>query len=156
MVARRDQAVPEPDLLAVWQDFVRALQTGRLSDDRIDPYEELLRASIVDFLAALRDEALADDLNARPEIHQYLCWEQANLRGGRARLVSLGEQEALVELEPIYLRLYRASAHLQQQISLADYRQLYETVWQDRAKRAGWDLSITYVGNTTVLHFTRS
>jgi len=272
MVARKDQTMPEPDLLAVWQDFVRALQADRLSDDKIDPYEESLRAPIADSLAALRNEALADDLTARPEIHQvddhvhyllplgkemrtfcftllvvgkewkfrhlesivirldqvthlpcstfpdlpgpekawmreeirateqvrlfhllaqekgrdfafqwfadgagyvlaartwvpflppfrafilYLCWEQANLRGGRARLVSLGEQEALVELEPIGLRLYRASAHLQQQISLADYCQLYETVWQDRAESAGWDLSITYVGDATVLHFTR-
>jgi hypothetical protein len=74
----------------------------------------------------------------------YLCWHQANLRGNSVRLVQLEENEAMVEMRLIYFDLYKRAAHLKEQISFEDYRKIFETMWHDRAEKAGWDLDIEY------------
>ena len=86
----------------------------------------------------------------------YLCWEQARLHGTEVTLVTLKAAEAVVRLRPIYFQLYSRSAHLGQQMSLPDFRRLFEYRWQDRAKNAGWSLSITYEGEDCVLRFSKS
>ena len=85
----------------------------------------------------------------------YLCWEQANLRGSRVRLEKLADREAIVSLQPNYLRFYAETANVRGRMSAADYRRLFETIWQDRAENAGWKLLITYQGTTCVFHLTR-
>lgn len=74
----------------------------------------------------------------------YVCWEQANLRGNKVTLEKLEDNEALVRMSTYYFALYKISAHYSQQISFEDYRQIFETIWQDRARAAGWDLFIEY------------
>jgi len=90
----------------------------------------------------------------------YLCWEQANLRGNDVTLEKLNDDEAFVRMELIYFALYKAAAHLKEQISYEDYRQIFETIWQDRAEKAGWKLKITYEeeaykGEKCLFHFTK-
>jgi len=75
----------------------------------------------------------------------YLCWEQANLTGNEVSLETLEDRQAVVTLQTTFFRLYKVSAHLSQQISFEDYRRIFETIWQDRARAAGWDLRIEYV-----------
>jgi hypothetical protein len=74
----------------------------------------------------------------------YLCWEQANLTGNKVTLEKLEDSEARVRMQTYYFGLYKAAAHLSQQISFEDYKQIFETIWQDRARAAGWDLVIEY------------
>jgi hypothetical protein len=74
----------------------------------------------------------------------YACWEQANLRGNAVRLEKLDDGEAVVELSTFFFKLYHVSAHLSQQIPFEDYTRIFETVWQDRARAAGWTLEIEY------------
>ncbi len=76
----------------------------------------------------------------------YACWEQANLRGNKVTLEKLEDDEAVILMSPYYFRLYEESAHLAQQISFADYAAIFETIWQDRARAAGWTLTIKYGG----------
>jgi hypothetical protein len=91
----------------------------------------------------------------------YACWEQANLRGNTVTLEKLDDREAVVRMSTYYFGLYKASAHLAQQISFEDYTRIFETIWIDRARAAGWSLEIEY-GNegyrasTCVLRFKRS
>ncbi len=85
----------------------------------------------------------------------YLCWEESNLRGQPVTLVSLDDQQAIVEIEPVEWRLYEQTGHLRPMISREDYRTLYETVWQDRAAAAGWDLRIEYAGARVRFRFRR-
>ena len=85
----------------------------------------------------------------------YACWEQSNLRGSPLTLVSLDDREAVVDLDAVEWRLYEQTGHLRQMISREDYRTLYETVWQNRAAAAGWDLRIEYTGNKVRLRFQR-
>jgi hypothetical protein len=79
----------------------------------------------------------------------FLCWEQAHLRGQNlggpgVTLEELTDEKALVRIVPIYFQLYRAAAHLKPQISFEDYRAIFETIWRDRARAAGWALDIEY------------
>jgi hypothetical protein len=60
-----------------------------------------------------------------------------------------------VDLDAGEWRLYEQTGHLSQMISREDYRTLYETVWQDRAAAAGWDLRIEYSGAKVRLWFQR-
>lgn len=85
----------------------------------------------------------------------YVCWEQANLRGNSVTLEKMDDSEAVVRIRSNYLRLYTHSAHLKLQISLDDYRRILETIWQDRASNAGWELGMTYSQDECVLNFKR-
>jgi hypothetical protein len=90
----------------------------------------------------------------------YLCWEQANLTGNEVTLENLTAEEASVRMRTYFFRLYRVSGHLRQQISFDDYKRIFETIWQDRARAAGWGLTIEYVdtdypGSECLLRFRR-
>ena len=74
----------------------------------------------------------------------YLCWEQANLIGNEVTLEKLEDRGAVIRLRTYFFRLYTVAAHLSQQIPFEDYRSIFETIWQDRARAAGWELRIEY------------
>lgn len=75
----------------------------------------------------------------------YACWEQAHLRGNQVTLEKLDDREAVVRLSTYYFGLYHVTAHLRRQIPFEDYTRIFETVWQDRARAAGWTLEIEYL-----------
>jgi hypothetical protein len=60
---------------------------------------------------------------------------------------------------PFNFLFYKASSHLKDQISYEDYRQIFESLWQDRAEQAGWKLKIEYQGEypgaICIFHFTK-
>jgi hypothetical protein len=86
----------------------------------------------------------------------YLCWHEANLYGNPLTLVKLEDNEAVVEMQPLYFLLYRHASHIKPQISFEDYRKLFETIWTDRAQAAGWKLAIDYKkDDICTLTFTR-
>jgi len=90
----------------------------------------------------------------------YLCWEQANLTANEVTLEKLDDQAAVVRMRTYFFRLYKVAAHLSQQISFDDYRKIFETIWQDRARAAGWELRIEsidkdYTAAECVLNFSR-
>jgi hypothetical protein len=74
----------------------------------------------------------------------YLCWEQSNLRGNKVTLESLTDTLSVIKLDALFFRLYTNTGHLKLIIPLEDYKQIFETIWQDRAKNAGWNLDISY------------
>jgi hypothetical protein len=90
----------------------------------------------------------------------YLCWEQANLIGNEVVLEKLEDREAVVRMRTHFFRLYKVAAHLSQQVSFEDYRKIFETIWQDRARAAGWELRVEYIDKDypsaeCVLNFSR-
>ena len=84
----------------------------------------------------------------------YLCWEQANLRGNEVILEVLEEEYARVRIQPQFFLLYERAGHLKQQIPFVDYRAIFETIWQDRANAAGWELKIEYEQEACILNFS--
>jgi len=91
----------------------------------------------------------------------YLCWEQANLRGNKPPrdnyvvLEKLEDNQAFVRMKLMYFDLYKVTGHLKQQISFEDYKKIFETIWQDRAEKAGWKLDISYKGDECVFNFKK-
>jgi len=86
----------------------------------------------------------------------YLCWEQAKLYGDKVTLEKLDEREAVVRFDDIqYFALYVQASHLKKQISLEDYIKIFETIWQERARAAGWNLKIDGQGRQIYLRFSR-
>ena len=85
----------------------------------------------------------------------FLCWEQSRLNGSSIKLEKLDDQEAIVRMKAIYFQLYEITAHLREQIPFTDYRKIFETKWQDRANKAGWDLNISYEDGECVFYLIR-
>lgn len=85
----------------------------------------------------------------------YSCWEQANLGGNKVTLGKVDSNEAVVRMKPIYLQLYKQTGHLKTQITFEDYLRIFETIWQDRAAKAGWNLDITYKDDECLFNFHR-
>jgi len=86
----------------------------------------------------------------------YLCWMEANLYGNSVTLEKLDNSEAVVKMTSQYLLLYVHTGHLRTQISSEDYRKIFESIWNDRAEKAGWILSITYdEKGECVFHFKK-
>ena len=87
----------------------------------------------------------------------YLCWQQSNIVGNAVKLMKLEETEAVVQIQSKYFHLYQAAAHLKEQIAFEDYKQIFESIWHDRAEKAGWNLEIKYHPKyeDVVFHFTR-
>ncbi len=83
-------------------------------------------------------------IEPRQALVLYACWEQANLRGNTVTLEKLDDGEAVVNLSTFFFKLYHVTAHLRQQIPFEDYTRIFETIWQDRARAAGWTLEIEY------------
>jgi hypothetical protein len=87
----------------------------------------------------------------------YLCWEQAHLRGNQFTLLKLEDDHATVQMNTHYFALFFTAAHLRPVISLADFTSIFETIWRDRASKAGWHLDIEYAADHQVtFHLTRS
>ncbi|MFH0991777.1 MAG: hypothetical protein V1799_17350 [bacterium] len=80
----------------------------------------------------------------------YLCWEQAKLRGNDVTLAKLEDDEAIVMMNSQFLSLYFTVLHLKPIISLEEYRGIFETIWRDRATKAGWSIDILYADNYKV------
>jgi hypothetical protein len=90
----------------------------------------------------------------------YACWEQANLTGNTVTLEKLDRDEAVIRLSTYFFGLYNVTAHLRRQISFEDYTRIFETIWRDRARAAGWTLEIEYANegfpaSACVLRFAR-
>ncbi len=73
----------------------------------------------------------------------YACWDLANLHDNPITLLIIDETQAVIQGQLRYFELYRCAGHLPRQISFDDYYQIFETIWQDRAACAGWNLRIT-------------
>jgi hypothetical protein len=93
---------------------------------------------------------------ARRAFILYLCWEQSCLRGSAVTLQELNDQVARVSMIPIDLLLYQQTGHSKQQIAFQDYRNLFETIWVDRARKAGWEVAFTYQNERCEMLFRRS
>ena len=74
----------------------------------------------------------------------YLCWNESRLRENLVVLEKLTDLEAVVSMQTHYFFLYKRATHLRQWIPFDEYRQIFETIWQDRAAAAGWALEIKY------------
>ena len=86
----------------------------------------------------------------------YLCWEQSRLQGNQVTLERLTDNEAVVSMDSIFLRLYTQTSHMRELIQQPDYVRIFETIWEDRAHAAGWEIRFAYNGPRCTMRFTRA
>ncbi len=111
-----------------------------------------------DFSGTRRNTSGSDVLDSYFPIRAfilYLCWEQARMRK-QVVLEKLTDREAVVRFDDHqFFALYMQTSHLREQIALGDYMGIFEAIWQDRARAAGWNLQIDGQGPTIYLRFSR-
>jgi len=121
--------------------------------EKIRVYNLLIKDHDRDFALRFFDDGEGYALQARtwvPTVSPekafvlFLCWEQANLLDSPVTLQALDDTSAVIRLTPRWFQLYKRTGHLRQMVSEFDFRNLFETVWQDRARAAGWSLLIEY------------
>jgi len=78
------------------------------------------------------------------------------MQGNKVVLEKLTDREAVVRFDDHqFFALYMQTSHLREQIALGDYMGIFEAIWQDRARAAGWNLQIDGQGPTIYLRFSR-
>jgi hypothetical protein len=85
----------------------------------------------------------------------YVCWEWANLQNNQVTLVCLDDAKAIIRARLRWFELYHRATHLQQQIPEKEYFELFESIWMDRSKTAGWNLQITSEKEDFIFTFTK-
>jgi len=70
-------------------------------------------------------------------------------------ILDFDDSEANVRIDSNFFKLYTKTAHFQMLISFEDYSKIFETIWRDRARQAGWDIDITYDDGICFIQFTR-
>jgi hypothetical protein len=104
----------------------------------------------------LNVEAWLPYLTLRKAFVLFVAWREERYWGQRTVIEELAEDRArLVLREHEEMLLYGIAGHLPTRISLAEYREVFEDLWQDRARAAGWHLELEYAGGDTVFHFSR-
>jgi hypothetical protein len=72
----------------------------------------------------------------------YLCWNESRLRENLVVLEKLTDTEAVVSLQTHFFFLYKRATHLRQWLPFDEYKEIFETIWKDRAQASGWNLEI--------------
>ncbi|MCK5372404.1 MAG: hypothetical protein KAQ62_27770 [Cyclobacteriaceae bacterium] len=77
----------------------------------------------------------------------YACFDLSVVRGNEISLQKLDDNEAIITWKPNYLALYEVSGHIRTQISIEEYKRIFEKIWHERANAAGWILEIDYLND---------
>ena len=154
--------------LHIWKEFVELMKNGRITVDQIRPHQWISEEGLMDHLNDLKtwtDQASSwKEWEATPEIFpvgnqvHFLIPLGFGNETERSFCFTFLKEDAVVILQTHFFYLYKRAGHLKQQIPFEDYRQIFETIWQDRAANAGWHLDITYEdpeGLKCVFHFTK-
>ncbi len=84
----------------------------------------------------------------------YAGWLYKHVYGYDVLIETFSDAEAtLVFPNDLFFLIYDRAGHLKRQISRENYTKLYESIWQDRAMHAGWEVRFEYTGYHTVLRF---
>ena len=163
---RLDQTGPLPT--SHFPDVAEAqkiwMQDERRVNEEIRVYNVLSKEKGREFALDFLNDGLSYALEARTWVPLvppskafvlFLCWEQANLCANPLTLQSLNDNSAVVRWQPRWFKLYRQTAYLQQWIPEAEFRNIFETTWQDRARAAGWSLQIDYDQDEVVFRLKR-
>jgi len=58
-------------------------------------------------------------------------------------------------IEHLWFAVYHRAGHIKTQLTMDEFKALFEHVWKDRALHAGWDISFEYDSSDTILTFVK-
>jgi hypothetical protein len=83
----------------------------------------------------------------------FVAWRENRYWGQRMAVEELSDDRArLVFKDHEEMMIYGIAGHLKPRIPLAEYREVFEDPWHDRAETAGWHLKTQYEGNDTIFN----
>lgn len=86
----------------------------------------------------------------------YLAWYESRMNGETVVVEEFQENRCVVVFyNHIWRNVYFRAAHLNPIIAYAEYMELFESVWKDRAGNAGWEIEFVYKDEDTFLIFNR-
>jgi hypothetical protein len=136
------------DDLRIWKEFVLDVQAGKMEDTaRIRPYYPELLEPMKGYLGQLRVGIAWDKLESGPKV--FRVGNQVHF------VISLPYKGEGQTLSPPFCFSFLDEKGRWYFQHLDDYRLLFETIWLDRAKNAGWNLAISYEGETCLFRFAR-
>lgn len=56
-------------------------------------------------------------------------------------------------IDHLWFKVYHTASHIKPQITLDEYKNIFEYIWKDRAKHAGWSIEFEYTDKDTHLIF---
>lgn len=150
-----------PDVAEAQKAWMR---DERRANDEIRVFNLLSKEKGRDFALDFLNDGLSYALEARTWVPfvspskafvLFFCWEQANLYANPVTLQSLTDNSAVIHWQPRWFKLYQQTGHLQQWISESEFHNIFETIWQDRARAAGWSLQADYDQDDVVFRLKR-
>jgi hypothetical protein len=137
--------------------YFQHIETIMIRMDRLGP----LPATSFPDVPAERKAWMREEIEISDQVRlfAFLAKEKgkdfAHRKENPVTLEKLAEKEAVVRVVPRWFQLYEAAAHLKPKISAKDYRRLFETIWTDRARNAGWNVEFSYRGDECAFRFIR-
>jgi len=86
----------------------------------------------------------------------YAAWIESRINGENISLDEFSESKSIIRfIGHLWRKMYDMTGHLKLQIEYEEYIELFEAIWNDRAKSSGWQIEFLYDGEDTVLIFTK-
>lgn len=86
----------------------------------------------------------------------YSAWYESRINGENVVVQEFQENRCVVVIyNHIWRNVYFMAGHLKPIIEYAEYMELFESVWKDRAQNAGWKIDFVYQDEYTSLIFNR-
>lgn len=87
----------------------------------------------------------------------YSAWYESRIHGENVVIKEFRPEKCEVMIyDHIWKSMYFTAGHLKSMIGYAEYMELFEAIWKDRAKSAGWEIAFGYTDECTSLIFTGS
>jgi len=87
----------------------------------------------------------------------FCGWIETRINGENVSVdVFTDDKCALRFINHLWFRVYHAVSHIKIQLTLEEYKKLFEHIWTDRAMHAGWNVDFEYDGNDTILLFSNN
>lgn len=87
----------------------------------------------------------------------YAAWYESRINGENVAIQEFQDSKCEVAMyNHIWRNMYFTVGHLKPVIDYSEYMELFESIWKDRARSAGWEIQFTYEDEYTSLIFSRS
>lgn len=86
----------------------------------------------------------------------YCAWYESRMNGENVVVQEFQENRCVVVIyNHIWRNVYFMATHLKSVIAYAEYMELFEFIWKDRAENAGWKIDFIYKDEDTTLIFNK-
>ena len=84
----------------------------------------------------------------------YCAWIENRINGEDVSVEMFEDTKCIIRfVNHLWFSVYHVSTHIKTQLTLDEYKILFEHIWTDRAINSGWSIDFKYDGSDSVLIF---